>query len=164
MSATGLRALENRVYRLIRHRDAAAAAESAPATDGFEGLEAHKYCLVVTYRRDGTPVPTPVWFAPARGRLVFESDSDSAKVKRLRRNPHVRVAPCNSRGRPLGSPVTGVARILSADESETAELALAERYGRSRQIAQRLRPAAPGHTYVEVQVAAESPPRRQNPS
>ena len=150
MSATGMRALENRMYRLIRHRDAASVAEAPAAASGLDGLEAHEYCLIVTYKRDGTPVPTPVWFALDGDRVVFESDSDSAKIKRVRRNPQVRVAPCNSRGRPLGPPIEAVARILSPEEAEVAERVLAERFGRSRRIAQRLRPTAPGHTYVEV--------------
>ena len=150
MSATGMRALENRMYRLIRHRDAASVAETAPAASGLDGLESHEYCLIVTYKRDGTPVPTPVWFALDGDRVVFESDSDSGKIKRVRRNPQVRVAPCNSRGRPLGPPIEAVARILSPEEAEVAERVLAERFGRSRRIAQRLRPTAPGHTYVEV--------------
>jgi PPOX class probable F420-dependent enzyme len=150
MSATGLRALENRFYALIRHRAADSAAKAPPARDGLDSFASASYCLVVTYRRDGTPVPTPVWFALDGDRVVFESDSDSGKVKRVRREPHVRVAPCSSRGRPLAPPVEGVARILEGAEAEAAERALAERYGTSRRVSQRLRPAAPGHTYVEI--------------
>jgi PPOX class probable F420-dependent enzyme len=154
MSATGLRALENRFYALIRDGRAAAAADAEPATDGgLEPLRDREYCLLVTYRRDGTPVPTPVWFALDGERLVFESDSDAGKVKRLRRDGRVRVAPCTSRGRPLSAPVEAIARILDPDEARAAERALAERYGRTRRIAQRLRPAAPGHTYVEVRAS-----------
>ncbi len=153
MSATGLRALENRFYALIRDRRAAAAGEGEPATDGgLEALLDQQFCLLVTYRRDGTPVPTPVWFALDGERLVFESDSDAGKVKRLRCDGRVRVAPCTSRGRPLGPPVEAVARILDPDDAPAAERALAERYGRTRRIAQRLRPAAPGQAYVEVRV------------
>lgn len=146
-----VRDVENRFYALIRHGDAASVADAEPGGVGLEGLEGSDYCLVVTYRRGGTPVPTPVWFALDAGRLVFEADADSGKVKRLRRDPRVRVAPCNSRGRPSGPPVEARGRLLAGDEAETAERLLAERYGVSRRIAQRLRPVArAGPAHVEV--------------
>jgi PPOX class probable F420-dependent enzyme len=152
VSATGLRAWENRFYRLIRHPSAATVAVAPAADAGPESLASSEFCLLVTFRRDGTAVPTPVWFALRDGALVFESDSDAAKIARLRRDPRVRVAACNSRGRPQGPPIDAHARILSAEESEGAEDALARRYGRRRRIAQRLRPGGPAHTYVEVRV------------
>jgi hypothetical protein len=150
MSATGLRAWENRLYRIIRHPKAAEIAGAPAADAGLESLASSEFCLVVTFRRDGTPVPTPVWFALRDGALVFESDSDAAKITRLRRDPRVRVAACNSRGRPQGPPIEARARILSGEESRVGEDALARRYGRRRRIAQRLRPSVAGHTYVEV--------------
>jgi PPOX class probable F420-dependent enzyme len=153
MSATGMRALENRFFALVRHRDARAAADAAPATSGLDSLSSREYCLLVTYRRDGTPVPTPVWFALDGDRLVFMSDSDSAKVRRLRRDPRVRVAPCSSRGRPLGPPTEGSARVLPPDDAPAAERALARKYGLRRRISERLRPSRPGDAYVEVRAA-----------
>jgi len=150
MSATGLRALENRVYRIIRHPRAAEVAGGPAADAALESLSTSEFCLVVTFRRDGTPVPTPVYFALRDGALVFESDSDAAKIARVRRDPRVRVAACTSRGRPQGPPIEAHARILSGEEAEGAEEALARRYGRTRRIVQRLRPSAPGHTYVEL--------------
>ena len=44
----------------IRHPTAAEVNEAG--TSGFDHLEGHKYCLLVTFRRSGEPVPTPVWF------------------------------------------------------------------------------------------------------
>jgi PPOX class probable F420-dependent enzyme len=150
MSVRGLRALENRIYTLIRHRAASDIADAAPAATDLSSLASSDYCLVVTYRRDGSAVPTPVWFALTDGALVFESDSDAAKIARLSRQPNVRMAPCNARGRPSGPPIEAVGRILSGADEAAAEQALADKYGRSRRIAQRLRPGAPGHTYVEL--------------
>src|SRR5688500_7634040 len=146
-----VRDLENRFYARIRHSQAGAVAEAEPAEGSLEAAASTPYCLLVTYRRDGTPVPTPVWVARDGERLVFESDADAPKVKRLRRNPQVRVAPCNSRGRPLGPPLEARARILGPEEEAAAERALADRHGLQRRIAQRLRPEAPeGPAYVEV--------------
>ena len=150
MTAAGLRALENRFYALIRHREAGSVARAPAGGAGLEALRSHDYCVVVTYRRDGTPVATPVWFTLDGDRLLFESDRDSGKVRRLRRDPSVRVAPANSRGRPLGPPVDGQARVLPAEEGEAIEALLLEKYGRTRRIAQRMRPASPGPAYVEV--------------
>jgi PPOX class probable F420-dependent enzyme len=150
MSATGMRALENRFFALVRHRDASAAADAAPAASRLDSLGSREYCLLVTYRRDGTPVPTPVWFALEEDRLVFMSDSDSAKVRRLRRDPRVRVAPCSSRGRPLGPPVEAQARVLPPEDEPAAERSLARKYGLRRRISERLRPSRPGDAYVEV--------------
>src|SRR4051812_50041090 len=150
MSATGVRAWENRLSRLIRHPRAADVAGAPAEHADLQSLASSEFCLVVTFRRDGTPVPTPVWFALRDGALVFESDSDAAKIARLRRDARVRVAACNSRGRPQGPPIEAQARILSGEEAEAAEDALARRYGRRRRFAQRLRPSGPGHTYVEL--------------
>jgi PPOX class probable F420-dependent enzyme len=145
------RRLENRLYAGIRHRRAAEAARAAPADATLAGLDGHRHCLVVTYRRDGRPVATPVWFALDGDRLVFESDADSGKVKRLRRDPRVRVAPCTLRGNPLGPPVEARARILDAAETERAERALDGKYGRLRRVVAGMRPApAAGLAYVEV--------------
>ena len=73
---------------------------------GFEHLRGHKYCLLVTYKRSGEPVPTPVWFGLGDGKLYVRSEAGVAKVRRIRNDPRVRVAPCTVRGKPLGPPPT----------------------------------------------------------
>jgi PPOX class probable F420-dependent enzyme len=142
---------ENRLYAAIRNSRAADAASAAPAEGTLDSLAGHRHCLIVSYRRSGQPVATPVWFAVDGDRLVFESDADSAKVKRMRHDPRVRVAPCTMRGNPLGPPVEAIARILDADEAEVAERALAARYGRLRRVLSGMRPVPPeGLAYVEL--------------
>jgi putative flavoprotein involved in K+ transport len=148
------RRVENRAYRALRHPRAGAAAAALPGPATLERLAASRHCLLISYRRTGEPVPTPVWFALDGDRLVFESDADAAKVRRLRRQPRVRVAPCSSRGRPLGAPVEAVARVLGPPEADAAERALDGRYGATRRLLTRLRPApAAGVAYVEVVAA-----------
>jgi len=145
------RRLENRVYAAIRHPGASQVADAEPAGGTLEPLEGRRHCLLVSYRRSGAPVATPVWFALDGERLVFESDADSAKVSRMRRDPRVRVAPCTLRGDPLGPPVEGVARILEPPEADAAERALDRKYGRLRRLLTRMRPVPPaGPAYVEV--------------
>ena len=126
--------LTNRFYHWIRHPAARQLAGEDPAT-GFEHLRGHKYCLLVTYKRDGEAVPTPVWFGLGGGRLYLRSEADVAKVKRVRNDPAVRVAPCTVRGRPLGPPAEGRARVLEdPGDIEQAEAALQANYGLGRRI------------------------------
>jgi uncharacterized protein len=97
-------------------------------------LCAHKRALVVTYRRDGTAVPTPVWAAEDGGRLYVRSERASGKAKRLRNDPRVLIAPCTVRGRPLGAPLEARGRMLAPEEEPTAERALVRRYGAGRAL------------------------------
>ena len=61
-------------------------------------LDRHRYVSLATFRRDGTEVATPVWFAEAGGQLYVFTAGDSGKVKRLRRSSRARIAPCDARG------------------------------------------------------------------
>ena len=75
-----------------------------------------RYLSITSYRRDGTGVPTPVWFVADGERLLVETDAASYKVKRIRRDPHVSVAICSARGRTVGDPVEAHAEILPWDD------------------------------------------------
>jgi uncharacterized protein len=91
-----------------------------------------KRTLLVTYRRDGRAVPTPVWAAEAGGLLYVRSERTAGKVKRLRGNRRMLIAPCTVRGKPLGAPLEASGRMLAPDEEPRAERALASRYGLGR--------------------------------
>jgi uncharacterized protein len=109
----------------------------APRTGALEEVIRCKRALLVTYRRDGRTVPTPVWAAHAGGALYVRSERGSGKIKRLARDPRMLVAPCTSRGKPLGAPFEAGARVLAPDEEPIAERALATRYGLGREIFER---------------------------
>jgi hypothetical protein len=109
----------------------------APRTGSPQEVGRCKRVLLVSYRRDGTPVPTPVWAALADGALYVRSERSSGKVKRLRRDPRLLVAPCTVRGRPLGPPLEASGRVLDAEEEHVAEQALARRYGLGRELFER---------------------------
>jgi PPOX class probable F420-dependent enzyme len=127
--------LPNRFYHWIRHPSARSLAGEERMASGFEHLLGHKYCLLVTYKRSGEAVPTPVWFGLAGGRLYVRSEADVAKVKRISNDPKVLVAPCTVRGKPLGPPAEGRARVLEQDDDqETAERALQANYGLGRRV------------------------------
>lgn len=97
-----------------------------------------KYISLRSFKKDGQPVDTPVWFAEvAPDRLVVFTDGTSYKVKRIRRNPKVEIARCDMRGKLLGSwsPATCVAveqdppRIARAYDALNAKYGLMMRAG-----------------------------------
>lgn len=89
-----------------------------------------RYALLRTYRRDGTPVDTPIWFERLGGSVVFRTKV-GPKTARLRANPDVELTVCDYRGRIISGATTlaGRAAILSGDEAQTANQALHRRYG-----------------------------------
>lgn len=127
--------LSNRFYHWIRHPAAQSLAGEQRTVSGFEQLRGHKYCLLLTYKRSGEAVPTPVWFGLGERALYVRSEANVAKVKRIRNDPSVRVAPCSVRGRPLGPPADGRARVLQEpSETDAAEAALQANYGLGRRV------------------------------
>jgi PPOX class probable F420-dependent enzyme len=87
-----------------------------------------RYLSVTSFRRDGTPVATPVWFVRDGVRLLVHTDADSYKVKRIRRNPSVRIAPCTARGRLRGQPVPATAVVLPDSELARVQQLMAVKY------------------------------------
>jgi len=90
-----------------------------------------RYLNLETFRKSGMGVRTPVWFAQQPGQVVFYiySEADAGKVKRIRNNPKVRVAPCSMRGNLRGAWVDGRARICGPDESVQGQQLLRRKYG-----------------------------------
>ena len=88
------------------------------------------YVSLASFRRDGREVRTPVWIAGDAPVFYVFSAGEAGKVKRIRRNPHVRIATCNVRGGDLGDWQDGAARIIeSAAEIGLAYKALRKKYG-----------------------------------
>jgi len=73
-----------------------------------------KYLNLESVKRDGTPVQTPVWFAEEHGVLYVYTLANAGKVKRIRRNPRIRIAPCTMRGKVVGPWVEAEATISVA--------------------------------------------------
>ncbi|MGZ4204645.1 MAG: PPOX class F420-dependent oxidoreductase [Actinomycetota bacterium] len=90
-------------------------------------LAKEPFVSVTTFKRDGTPVSTPVWCAAEDGTLLVFSEADSWKVKRIRRDRHVRIGPCSARGRPRGPAVDADASIVEG--TEPVQTLLATKYG-----------------------------------
>ncbi|MEQ8664024.1 MAG: PPOX class F420-dependent oxidoreductase, partial [Gammaproteobacteria bacterium] len=80
--------------------------------------------------RDGREVLTPVWFAACDDALACFTAADAGKVKRIRANPQVRIAPCDMRGRLRGPWQDARATLVDDDATaERAYRALRARYG-----------------------------------
>ncbi len=92
-------------------------------------LAGSRYILLTTLRKDGTPVPTPVWSVSVDGQLWVWTAPDAGKVKRIRRNGGIRVVPCTLRGRPRGVPVPGWAELVEKQEAIRVLDALVAKYG-----------------------------------
>ncbi|MFB7257741.1 PPOX class F420-dependent oxidoreductase [Streptomyces nojiriensis] len=80
----------------------------------LEELGRARYVSLTTFRKDGTPVATPVWAVADGGELYVWTRSDSWKVKRIRNNGRVTVTACDMRGRVAEGAQTreGEARLL----------------------------------------------------
>jgi uncharacterized protein len=114
-------------------RRIAGGVDDARHDGSLDQIRQGKHALLVTYRRDGESVPTPVWAAVAQGSLYVRVERASGKVKRLRREPRLLVAPCSGRGKPLGPPLEARGEVLTAfDDEARAESVLAARYGLAR--------------------------------
>jgi PPOX class probable F420-dependent enzyme len=89
-----------------------------------------KYVQLTTFRKDGTPVSSPLWAALDGDKLLMWTVTDSWKVKRLRRNPAVVVQACDVRGKQTyGDPVSGTAQILDTPGSDHARDVVQKKYG-----------------------------------
>jgi uncharacterized protein len=74
-------------------------------------FEGEKVISLETYRNNGQPVRTPVWFLKEDGVLYVHTDNSTGKVKRIRRNPKVRLAPSHFRGKPKADYVDARAEL-----------------------------------------------------
>jgi PPOX class probable F420-dependent enzyme len=93
-----------------------------------------RHISLTTFRRDGTPVATPVWHAVQGGEVVVVSDAGAWKVKRIRNNPRVTLTVCDIRGRikPGAPSAEGTARLLDEAGTETVRSRMERKYVMSR--------------------------------
>jgi uncharacterized protein len=122
----------------------------------LDRLGSGKYLLVTSYRKNGTPVATPVWVVRDGDGLGVWTAADSFKVKRIRRRADVLVGPCDLRGNPTGDQVPATAEI--ADTATTARYRdlIARKYGilgRLTLLGSRLRRGLDGTVGIRVTLA-----------
>ncbi|XWX03215.1 PPOX class F420-dependent oxidoreductase [Aggregatilineales bacterium SYSU G02658] len=100
----------------------------------FDALNGHQYLSLTTYRKSGQPVATPVWFAREGDRLYVVTQADSGKVKRIRNNAQVEIAPCDVRGNLKGERFPATARILPESDFQHADRAITRKYGLMKRL------------------------------
>jgi PPOX class probable F420-dependent enzyme len=83
----------------------------------LSAFASQKYMNIETYRRSGEAVRTPVWFVESGGILFLLTRGDSGKVKRLRHNKQVKVAPCKMDGQVIGDWAPGSASFVESEEA-----------------------------------------------
>ena len=110
-------------------QDQRSTADIVPASPAiFAPFARQQTVLLTTFRRNGTPVQTPVNIAVDGDRAFIRSWDTAGKVKRIRNNLEVTIAPCTAGGRPTGPPITARARILTGQESAHAGRLLARKH------------------------------------
>jgi uncharacterized protein len=109
------------------------------------------YLNLESFRKNGQGVKTPVWFAESEGVFYVYTEADSYKVKRIRGNPNVRIAPCDMRGNLKGQWREATARILDDAESKFTHELLIRKYGIQKRIAD-LFAKIRGHERAEIAI------------
>src|SRR6266702_4008084 len=96
---------------------------------GFAAFAGHKYLSLETFKKSGDGVKTPVWFAAdPSARLYVNKIGVSGKVKRVRNNPRVKIAPCDMRGNVLGEWMDARAQIVTGEEAAFGMQLLNKKY------------------------------------
>lgn len=109
----------------MRHRGAFDVAAMTPGGSSFIGFDKTRQIVLVTFKRAGEAMPSPIYHGVADGKIYVRTDASTGKVKRLRNDPRVVVVPCSLRGKPKGQAVAGLARILPEDEQPHADRVIA---------------------------------------
>ena len=96
----------------------------------FAALAGEQFIVLTTFRQNGAAVPTTVWFAERDGKLYITTGAEAGKLKRIRSNPQVLLAPSDRVGVVTGAALPALAREARPDEHAIAEEALDAKYGK----------------------------------
>src|SRR5215218_9204867 len=91
------------------------------AVEAVTGLQGYRFLNLTTFRKNGVPVLTTVLFALTNDKIYVWTPKDSGKVKRIRNDASVQIAPSTRLGRPLALIAAATARILSVTEQTEAQ-------------------------------------------
>jgi uncharacterized protein len=95
----------------------------------IEQFSGRKYINLESYKKNGEPKATPVQSLEHEGLIYVRTDPTTWKIKRIRRNPHVRVVTSDRNGKPNGTWVDGEARILEGEEKDRIMEVFKKEYG-----------------------------------
>ena len=94
-----------------------------------------KYLNLETYKKDGTPIRTPVWFVIYKDLIYVITRDSTGKVKRLKNNQNIRIVPCSFTGESKSEWINGIAQKITGEEVEKAIKLRKKKYGFSARIA-----------------------------
>jgi PPOX class probable F420-dependent enzyme len=125
-------------------------------TDGvISTLAGERYISLTTFKRDGTPVSTPVWVVSDDGeRLLVWSGAKTWKVRRLRRDPRVLVAPSSFRGRERGDRLPARARVIP---DPGVDRLLRRKYGWQKRALELLNRRANAGAWATIEISDRVP-------
>ena len=93
-------------------------------------FEKQNYLNIATFRRNGQGVRTPVWFVEDGGEIFIRTGANSGKVKRIRNNPDVQLAPCKADGTVIGKWIPAKGREIADPETDKlVDQLLGKKYG-----------------------------------
>ena len=95
-------------------------------------ISSAKYVSLVTFRRSGEAVASPVWIAPlADGTAGFTTEATSGKVKRIANNPAVTLQACSARGKldDTAPIVSATATVVTGAAHKAVHDAIRTKYG-----------------------------------
>jgi hypothetical protein len=96
----------------------------------FENLQSQQFMNLITYRKSGVEVRTPVWFVQDGAHLYVMTGKDAGKIKRIRNNPSITVEPSDRTGKTLGDAVAARAQLISDPAIEARAITLInQKYG-----------------------------------
>ncbi len=102
--------------------------------DKLEQFSEQKYVNLETYKKDNTPVKTPVWFVIDNGLVYIITRESTGKVKRLKNNQNVRIVPCSFNGETKNEWIKGKAQKITGSEADKAIELRKKKYGFSARL------------------------------
>jgi PPOX class probable F420-dependent enzyme len=116
----------------------------------FAYLYPEQFVVLTTYRKDGTGVPTTVWFANDNGNIYVTTGSSAGKIKRIRNNGRVQLTPSDRVGNTHGQTIEASAREALAGEYEHIDSVLAEKYKEQYNAIRSQRTSGQQSTYIVI--------------
>jgi PPOX class probable F420-dependent enzyme len=96
----------------------------------LEPFAHQQYLNLETFRKSGNGVRTPVWFVQDGKTIFVRTMANSGKVKRIRNNGQVNIAPCKMDGALLGDWIPATAREVDDQAIDRkADQLLDRKYG-----------------------------------
>jgi hypothetical protein len=118
----------------------------------LETLQGQQYLNLETFRRSGLGMKTPVWFVQDGSTLYVRTIANSGKVKRIRNNAQVNIAPCKVDGALLGEWIPATAReVTVVDTADKVDRLLDKKYGLLKKMFA-LSSAIQGRKYTIIEI------------